>query len=93
MPYRREAAKSNALLSADVNRFNAWRNGEDATIMTGALTVKEMPFENFARYGKPDKSFTAEINHFRNPYESGSKTMSKKQMDIARQQLSNLHIK
>ena len=95
MPYMREAAKANGTLKEDVKRYETWRNGEDATIMTGALTVKEMPFENFARYANPDKSvsFTAEINHFRNPYESGSKTMSKKQMDIARQQLSNLHIK
>lgn len=94
IPYMREAAKSNPLLRDDVHRYESWRNGADATIMTGTLTVKEMPFENFARYASPDDktAFTAEINHFRNPYESGNKILSQKDIAIEKAKLAKLHI-
>lgn len=95
IPYMREAAKSNPLLRDDVHRYEAWRNGQDAIVMTGALTVKEMPFENFARYGNPDKSvsFTAEINHFRNPYESGTNAMSQSELAKQKALVDKLHIR
>ena len=96
MPYMREAAKGNMLLKEDVKRYESWRNGQDATITdTPALHLTEKPFENFARYGNPDQTipWTAEIRNFKNPYESGSKTLSQKQMLEAKQRLSNLNIK
>ncbi|MBO4285133.1 MAG: hypothetical protein J5895_02755 [Alphaproteobacteria bacterium] len=83
MPYMREASKTNPILRDDVKRYESWRNGQDATVLdTPALKLSEMPFENFARYASPDDktSFTAEINHFRNPYESGSNAMSAQQL-------------
>ncbi len=95
IPYMREAAKENAVLRDDINRYNAWRNGQDATVINGALTIKEMPFENFARYGHQGKQTIAENAHdlFKQPYESGQRTMS--QSDLAQQKalINNLNIR
>ncbi len=93
MPYMREAAKSNPLLRDDVHRYESWRNNADATVMTGALTLKEMPFENFARYGNPDKSFTPDINHFNNPYDKGSNVLSQKQLLTEKAKVAKLNIR
>ncbi|MBR2299762.1 MAG: hypothetical protein IJ870_04225 [Alphaproteobacteria bacterium] len=92
IPYMREASKGNIVLSADVNRYNSWRNGEDATIMSDTLTIKERPFENFARYSNPDKSFTPDISHFNNPYDKGSNVLSQKQLLTEKAKVAKLNI-
>jgi len=96
MPYMREACKTTPILRDDVRRYESWRNGQDATISdTPALKLSEMPFENFARYGNPDKTihFTAEINHFRNPYESGTNAMSQSELAQKKAVVDRLHIR
>lgn len=101
MPYMREVAKSDFAFAQEVNRFEAWRNGNDAAITAGALTVKEMPFENAARWGNVDKIFNISkategdqaLNYFFNPYESGKKVMSQKDLAIAKAQAEKLVIR
>ncbi|MBQ7659560.1 MAG: hypothetical protein IJS26_02295 [Alphaproteobacteria bacterium] len=96
MPYMREACKTTPILRDDVRRYESWRNGQDATVLdTPALKLSEMPFENFARYANPDDKtiFTASINHFRNPYESGSNAMSAQQLAQQKALADSLHIR
>jgi len=94
MPYMREASKTDVLLKEDVKRYESWRNGQDATVMTGALTVKEMPFENFARYGNPNTDhIDFKLEHFRNPYESGTNAMSQSELAKRKALVDKLHIR
>ncbi len=77
MPYMREAAKQNRTFAEDVNRFEAWRNGEDAVIMSnGPLKVTERPFENTARWPSQMSSF----EQLKNPYQAGSNVMSQREL-------------
>jgi hypothetical protein len=77
MPYMREVAKQNRTFAEDVNRFEAWRNGEDAVIMSnGPLKVTERPFENTARWPSQMSSF----EQLKNPYQAGSNVMSQREL-------------
>lgn len=77
IPYMREAAKQDRIFAADVNRFEAWRNGNDAVIMgNGPLKVTESPFENTVRWPSQMSSF----EQLKNPYKAGSNVMSQRQL-------------
>lgn len=90
MPYMREAAKQDRVLAADVNRYEAWRNGQEAVIMSGGpLKVTEKPFENTARWPSHMSSF----EQLKNPYEAGSRVMSQKEFMQSREKVRNMYVR
>lgn len=102
MPYMREAAKSDNVFAQDVNRFESWRNGKDATIMSGpSLTVNEMPFENVARWGIRDKTVEVSkqrygneaLDFFNNPYRKAKNTLSQEELAAEMAKVAKLNIR
>ena len=75
--------------SIDVICFEAWCNGNDAEIMnSGQLKVKEMPFENTARWSLQMSSF----EQLKNPYQAGSNVMSQRQLMQQKELVANLKV-
>ena len=90
MPYMREAAKQSKTFAEDVNRFEYWRNGKDAVVMSnGPLKVTEMPFENTARWPSQMTSF----EQLKNPFQAGSNVMSQKEFMQQRELVAALKVR
>lgn len=102
MPYMRQAAKTDNIFAQEVNRYEAWRNGNEAIITQGPMiTVTEMPFENTARWGIRDKTFEVSkqrygneaIDCFNNPYRKAKNTLSQEALAIEKAKVEKLNIR
>ena len=101
MPYMRQVAKTDNVFAQEVNRYEAWRNGNEAIIQGPMMTIKEMPFENVARWGNRDKTFEVSkqrygneaIDCFNNPYRKAKNTLSQEALAAEKAKVAKLNIR